>query len=172
MEVLKHADKIKFPVEKFGPCGANVYLWALVYLHRLITMKALPIPHSQLCCWLWQFGSHLLECYQKGPGVKIAKFQYDSSRLKEYEKHLKGSFDFQRLTWWVMNPHWAKTDANGVIVVNSIQPLDYAKMFDAAIQSQLDFLEEINKNSEKAIALWAEYKQKMERACKPPFSAT
>lgn len=154
-----------FPGGKFGTAerGERVLMYAIVYLQRMVALRALDIPENQLGCALAQLGHHLLHYYQT---KQRRVFQFDPSKSSAYKK---SSFTFQDLTSWVLNRQWTRSDGKGNHEKLSIQPAKYAKLFDDAIQAQITYVTNSYKGNNPP-ALWDDCKKKMALASMPPFA--
>ncbi|KAJ4380123.1 hypothetical protein N0V86_004432 [Didymella sp. IMI 355093] len=142
------ADRIGFPITSFNGKD-HVFLWALVSLQRRIVLGAIP-DDTNLGCWLWQFGKHLVDNCIGWTDPVPAPFKFDAAKDPKYNKQFQsGYLSFQTLSCLVLSPR---------MTVNNSSTEQYAALWDQAIDAQIVYKR--NQTDQN----WDDFAKKMEKA--------
>ncbi|PVI00271.1 hypothetical protein DM02DRAFT_655598 [Periconia macrospinosa] len=157
--VKECAELIDFPIGQFGAVGGDIFLYSIVYLHRMVAL-GLELDEGELGSWLQQFGEYL---HVKRSTNQHKTFLYDTYRFVPYKVKAKKLLNFHILTAWVLNPGWR--DEKGKLL--SKQPRHYAVQWDDAIQAKFNY--RTKRDGKLQDDLWDEYKKKAALVAQPPF---
>ncbi|CAI6246579.1 unnamed protein product [Periconia digitata] len=147
------ASAFGFPqLNAFGPCGGNVFVWALVFLQRNLAF-GLAISDEEIPYWLHQFLQHLLKYYRTHNKVR---FVYRNAGLREYNRRFMPRMSMYELTGLVLNHNH-----------NHI----YAQRWDQAFQAHHNYMRHLNNQGQRQKTKYDEFKRLFEIASHPPFTS-
>lgn len=147
------ADRIGFPLKPFGGKD-QVFLWSLVSLQRRIVLGAIS-EDTNLGCWLWQFGQHLVDNCIGWTSPVPAPFTYNAAKDPEYNAQFqRGYLSFQTLSCLVLSPQ---------MKINNSSTGQYAALWDQAIDAQIVYKRgQTDQN-------WDDFAKKMKKARQVPL---
>lgn len=146
------------PLSDFGPRGPDVFVWALVYLHRNLAF-GLALSAQEIPYWLYQFGNHLLFCFRLG---KKSKFVYNKAGLEGYNGRYMNRYSMTQLTGLVLNRHFKDDD-------RTTRPEVYAKEWDDAWQAYYDYTVQLDHQKRRQPTKYNRFKALFQKAARPPF---